>query len=309
MHEIKVFQAVSGFRAVSSEKRIISGVSVITEGEAIGHDVSIDSKTLRQVKECAEEFMGGVKVKMDHWTGLNQVVGILRNFVIDGNQLRADLHLLKSSEATELILEIATEIPDTFGLSIVFGGVDEEIDGLFFARCDDLQSVDLVDRPAANPSGLFSQVDTPANTKAKIMADTDKTIVETIKEFFSEGKKGLVPAEQVTNLQTELSTVKASHATALEAVKAETKTNFDRAVKAETDLSSKIVEITNLKAAHATELATKEASVETRAAAKAGEIVASFGVKAVKGKGEAKDKKLSYTEQCIAANAAKGQEI
>jgi hypothetical protein len=109
-----------------------------------------------QVKAAAETYMGGLKVKTDHYTGFNEIVGALKNFVIDGDQLRADLYLLKNHEATARILEMAELMPDTFGLSISFSGEHQETDDTVFARCSEIYSADLVDTPAANPSGLFS---------------------------------------------------------------------------------------------------------------------------------------------------------
>jgi hypothetical protein len=75
----------------------IKNVSVITVGEARGHGMQIDEKTLLQVKAAAETYAGGLKVKTDHYTGFNEIVGALKNFTIDGDQLRADLFLLKTT--------------------------------------------------------------------------------------------------------------------------------------------------------------------------------------------------------------------
>lgn len=143
--------------AINAEDAVIKNVSVITIGEARGHDLLVDAQTLLEVKEAAETYTGGLKVKTDHFSGFNQIVGALRNFVIDGDQLRADLHLLKNHEATARIIEMAELMPDTFGLSISFSGEHEESNsGVVFARCGEIYSADLVDAPAANPSGLFS---------------------------------------------------------------------------------------------------------------------------------------------------------
>lgn len=136
---------------------VIAGVSVITVGEAKGHGMLIDEQTLLQVKSAAETYAGGLKVKTDHYTGFDNIVGALKNFVIDGDQLRADLYLLKNHDATPRILEMAQLMPDTFGLSISFSGEHQEDgEGTVFARCSEIYSADLVDTPAANPTGLFS---------------------------------------------------------------------------------------------------------------------------------------------------------
>lgn len=142
---------------IDAQAATITDVSVITIGEAKGHGMLIDAQTLMEVKEAAETYSGGLKVKTDHYTGFNEIVGALRNFRIDGDQLRADLHLLKNHDATPRILEMAELMPDTFGLSISFSGEHEEdSEGIVFARCSEIYSADLVDAPAANPTGLFS---------------------------------------------------------------------------------------------------------------------------------------------------------
>jgi hypothetical protein len=141
---------------IDAQAATITGVSVITVGEAKGHGMLIDAQTLLQVKAAAETYSGGLKVKTDHYTGFNEIVGTLKNFVIDGDQLRADLYLLKNHDATPRILEMAELMPDTFGLSISFSGEHEEQGDTVFARCSEIYSADLVDAPAANPTGLFS---------------------------------------------------------------------------------------------------------------------------------------------------------
>jgi hypothetical protein len=145
----------------------IKNVSVITVGEARGHGMQIDEKTLLQVKAAAETYAGGLKVKTDHYTGFNEIVGALKNFTIDGDQLRADLFLLKNHDATARIIEMAELMPDTFGLSISFSGEHEEKGETVLARCSEIYSADLVDTPAANPTGLFS---------AKV--DSEKTVMD-----------------------------------------------------------------------------------------------------------------------------------
>ena len=142
---------------IDAQAATIADVSVITVGEAKGHGMQIDAQTLIEVKAAAETYAGGLKVKTDHYTGFNEIVGTLKNFRIDGDQLRADLFLLKNHDATPRILEMAELMPDTFGLSISFTGEHEERDEeTVYARCTEIYSADLVDAPAANPTGLFS---------------------------------------------------------------------------------------------------------------------------------------------------------
>ena len=95
---------------------------------------------------------------LDHDDGIENTIGRMMNFEIDGNQLRADLQLLKAHSETPLIIEMAQTMPELFGMSISFAGTVEEINGVYYVRCQELYSVDIVDMPAANPSGLFSAI-------------------------------------------------------------------------------------------------------------------------------------------------------
>jgi hypothetical protein len=135
---------------------IIEGVSVISVGEAKGHGLFVDRITLQEVKVCAESYAGGVKVNLDHGAGIRDIVGYCDNFRIVGEKLIADLNLLQNAERRDYVLEIAEKLPDTFGISIAFSGPVREIDGKRFASCAELYSADLVQTPAANPTGLFS---------------------------------------------------------------------------------------------------------------------------------------------------------
>lgn len=155
MNQVTAFASAAG-SSVNADAGIITGVSVITVGPALGHGLMIDATTLQQVKSCAEQFTDGLRVKMDHCTGIDAMVGVLRSFRITGNQLRADLHLIKSHADFPKLIEMAQTIPGAFGLSIVFSGTPSEVGQARFARCIEIYSCDIVDQPAANPSGLFS---------------------------------------------------------------------------------------------------------------------------------------------------------
>lgn len=160
------FSTMTGGR-VDRDNGVIHGVSVITQGEAKGHGIKIDRKTLETLLSVASEFTDGVKVKMrhrqdkEHQNVISDTAGLLKQFSISGQKVIANLHILKSlsAETKEKIFEMAEVMPEEFGLSIDFSGLNEEINGEKFARCTDLRSVDLSDNPAANPDGLFSMSD------------------------------------------------------------------------------------------------------------------------------------------------------
>ena len=155
------FGQIASSNKIDASKGVIHGVSVITIGEALGHDVVIDAKTLEQVKEQASQFSDGLKVRLNHpgaeGGSVQSIVGALKNFHIDGKRVRADLHLLKSDGNYAKIIELAQTQPENFGLSIVFSGKSETEDDIKLARCAEIYACDLVESPAANATGLFSK--------------------------------------------------------------------------------------------------------------------------------------------------------
>ena len=76
---------------------LIPAVYILSQGEAKGHDLWIDKTSIEQAFELMKKAPNGVKVKMNHGSGLDAVVGFARNPRIEGDKLKADLHLLKSS--------------------------------------------------------------------------------------------------------------------------------------------------------------------------------------------------------------------
>ena len=157
-----LFSAISGNQKIDVESGVISGVSVITIGECAGkHEGTwVDETTLSQLLTLAKTFKDGVKVKLsqnkEHDGSVGQIIGTLKNFQIAGQHLRADLHLLKSDEQYAKILEMSALMPEAFGLSVVVPHNYEKSGKKQFLRPTDIFSVDLVEQPAANNSGLFS---------------------------------------------------------------------------------------------------------------------------------------------------------
>jgi hypothetical protein len=177
MQKLSFFAAATGSR-VDREAGILRGVSVITAGvEAKGHGIRIDQTSLEMVKAAAETYVDGLQVKSDHGSGFGEIEGVLRDFVIEGNQLRADFHLIKSGEEYERIMEMAEMMPSSFGLSIEFSGISEEIDEYRYARPVEIYAVALVDQPAANPSGLFQVMSEPTAPE-EVPSEVEETKVE-----------------------------------------------------------------------------------------------------------------------------------
>ena len=218
MARITLFAAATGSQ-VDREAGILRGVSVITEGDAKGHGMIVDHITLEQVKACAETYVDGLRVKMDHYTGIDAMVGVLRDFMIDGIQLRADLHLLKSHEDFEKILEMAENMPGSFGLSISFSGECDDVEVpsddseevepnsgelptgpveiVRAARCMEIYSADLVDQPAANPTGLFQAIMSEQIQPEEVPAVAEEVKVEEVTPLVETIPAPEAPAEEV----------------------------------------------------------------------------------------------------------------
>lgn len=139
------------------EANDFGGVSILEIGEAKGHDLFVDKLSLEKAMEIMKQAPNGVKVKMNHGSGLDAVVGFARNARIEGNKLVADLKLLKNSQHYGLIKEMADEAPDQFGISLAFVNESESINGKDFIRPQSIASADLVSSPAAT-NGLFEEV-------------------------------------------------------------------------------------------------------------------------------------------------------
>ena len=135
----------------------LPGVSILEEGEAKGHDLFVDKKSLEKALDIMKGARNGVKVKMNHGSGLDAVVGFARNPRIEGNRLIADLRLLRNSPHYGLIKEMASEAPDQFGVSLAFVNESETIDGKDYIRPQSIASADLVSSPAAT-NGLFEEM-------------------------------------------------------------------------------------------------------------------------------------------------------
>lgn len=213
----KDFASKFSLTAVDRQSAVISGVSVITAGiEALGHGSYIDATTLSQMESCAKTYAGGLKVVDRHTKGSDSIfstVGSLRNFRVEGNQLKADLHLLKSEPNSAKLLEMAETIPDTFGLSVAFSGPDEVIGGKTYNRCTELYNAALVDVPAANPTGLFSaKVDTATFNKkpmtpeefAKACADMGERMSKFEAALAALTAKPAEPTAELSALQTQV---------------------------------------------------------------------------------------------------------
>jgi hypothetical protein len=145
------------YSTYADDETEMASVSILEVGEAKGHDLFVDAVSLSKALDLMKLAKNGTKVKMNHGSGLEAVVGFARNPRIENNKLVADLRLLKSSPHYDLIKEMASEAPDQFGVSLAFVNESETIDGKDYIRPQSIASADLVSSPAAT-NGLFEEM-------------------------------------------------------------------------------------------------------------------------------------------------------
>jgi len=175
---------------VDRKARVIRGYSVITAGEALGHDLWIDREFMQSVAAAGNSSPSGIKSRFAHpglsSDGIGSALGRSKNFSTNGPQVFADLHLLKAAEKSPqgdiagYTMDLAEEAPDLFAASIAFD-FDPEAEDQFMddhtekgsfhspdpdnaknlphVRLAALHASDFVDDAAANPGGLFSALD------------------------------------------------------------------------------------------------------------------------------------------------------
>jgi len=148
---------------IDADAGTISGVSLISIGEARGHrstesgmKLMVDQTTLKEVYDCCCE-MGSVKVKVDHGSGILSTIGFVDGFGLREGKVIANLHIYDAEPEAQRIFEIAEKNPHHMGISLEFMGVDQEdpMEKVCYARCTEVLTAALVSDPAANAS-LFS---------------------------------------------------------------------------------------------------------------------------------------------------------
>jgi hypothetical protein len=132
----------------------LPSVSILTVGEAKGHDLLIDQTSLEQALAVAQT-MKRIKVTMGHGAQVDGILGYIDGFVIKGDRLMGDLTLFSTTQA-QFVQHLATVLPEGFGLSLTFSGVPAEMGGNRYARVSEIYDISVVSTPAANPAGMFS---------------------------------------------------------------------------------------------------------------------------------------------------------
>ena len=177
MKDLIFFHAIDG--RIDEANGIISGVSLITMGNARGHNLEVDETTLNQLKLSLDNTAEpGIKAKLNHRTGVEAVFGYIKNFHVVGNKLTGDLHMLKAHKDYNQTMEQIKTLPKQIGLSVAFQGDKEPgADGKVYARCKRIVSVDLVADPAANPDGMF-EVKVDKGTQNMELEEQLKAIID-----------------------------------------------------------------------------------------------------------------------------------
>ena len=132
----------------------LNSVSILTVGEARGHNLTIDQTSLEQALKVAQS-MKRIKVTMGHGAPVTGILGYIDNFSIKGDRLLGDLNLFNTNEA-QFVEQLAQVLPEGFGISLTFSGVPEIMGAERFARVTEIYDCSIVSEPAANPAGMFS---------------------------------------------------------------------------------------------------------------------------------------------------------
>jgi hypothetical protein len=163
---------------IERQKEIIKGFAVVTKGVTFDERGEFDDISLEKIIELGNKSKIGAKSRFGHpnmsTTALGTFLGRVKKFRLDGDIVRADLHIDPTAHDTPdgdlagYVMDLAESDPEAFGASMVISW-DEEFrkdkDGNVLKddegnelppliRVKKLFSVDVVDDPAAN-KGLF----------------------------------------------------------------------------------------------------------------------------------------------------------
>lgn len=169
---------------VDRELGVIYGAQVMRTGEVRGHDCYADIETL-QALVAAGNSNSSVKARWEHPSmcspTLGTYLGRQKNFRLDGDVVRADLHLYEKAdpEKRKHVMDMAEDNPDMIGQSVCIycsldPGTDErfKIDGeqLPVVRVKSLTAVDVVDQGAAT-DGMFAEQVPDVELSARTFAE------------------------------------------------------------------------------------------------------------------------------------------
>lgn len=161
---------------------LIRQASIISRGEADGHDLWIDHTFLGQVADAINGMPAGVKVRFTHpglsGDGLGKFLGRAKHADVADGRVLADVHLSPTAHKTpdgdlaSYVMDLAEADAAAFGMSISYyrdkkaeenfrdeqgerSPDEKNVHNYPHSRLKKLFAADVVDDPAANPKGLF----------------------------------------------------------------------------------------------------------------------------------------------------------
>ena len=214
----------SKFAQVDADAGMIENVSLIQLGVAVGHQMQIDQRSLETALVALGDNLPAFithEGAMDSDRILEQI-GAFSDFYLDGGKLRGTFRAFDSFRVDESnrynrLFDIASEMPDAFGVSMVFEadlvwpdpdgrewGMEEKPVGvrqLFpSVRFLNVSSADFVESPAAN-EGLFSQTTNKNNLMSKELNKTDEA--EEVAEEVAEVSEPVEVQDQAESVESE----------------------------------------------------------------------------------------------------------
>jgi hypothetical protein len=183
---------------------VIYGAAMMQAGDLNSGDVrpfTADAETLQQVEAFGNAARNGIKARFTHPNmsndGMGSYLGRWTNFRIDGDTVRADLHIADAAYTSpqgdlgNYVMDLAEQDPEAFGISMATQ-LDQQSYGEFEAtysresdrekrkamkwpmRFTAMKAGDVVDSPAATRTGLFSLTEAdPRNLPAQATALLD----------------------------------------------------------------------------------------------------------------------------------------
>lgn len=188
---------------VDREGGVIYGAAMMQTGDLNSGDVrpfTADAETLQQVERFGNAARSGIKARFTHPNmsndGMGSYLGRWTNFRIDGDTVRADLHIADAAYTSpqgdlgNYVMDLAEQDPEAFGISMATQ-LDEQNYAEFEQsrhretdndkrkkmrwpmRFTAMRAGDVVDSPAATRTGLFSLEADPRNLPAQATALLD----------------------------------------------------------------------------------------------------------------------------------------
>jgi hypothetical protein len=189
---------------VDREGGVIYGAAMMQAGDLNSGDVrpfTADAETLQQVEAMGNAARNGIKARFTHPNmsndGMGSYLGRWTNFRIDGDTVRADLHIADAAYTSpqgdlgNYVMDLAEQDPEAFGISMATQ-LDQQSYAEFEAtynresdrekrksmrwpmRFTAIKAGDVVDSPAATRTGLFSLTEAdPRNLPAQATALLD----------------------------------------------------------------------------------------------------------------------------------------